>query len=269
MNNELLAIIGGTGANLRGPNSPLKNTHDETVSTRWGEAFITYGELGNQSMIFLHRHSALDGSHIPPHKINYRANIAALKFLGVTGILASNAVGSLRPEWKPGALVLVDDFLDFTTSRDKTFFDDCAVHIDVTRPYCERLRELLLSAARDENITLIDGGVYACTDGPRFETAAEIRAYKTLGADVVGMTGVPEIVLAREANISYLAIAIVTNAAAGVLPEPLTQAEVMEAMRDTMPQVSQLFLRAAQNYTDDPSTRSRRVTVEFGSPSVL
>jgi 5'-methylthioadenosine phosphorylase len=269
MNKGLLAIIGGTGANLRGPDSPLKNTHDEVVSTRWGEAFITYGELGEKSLLFLHRHSARDGGHVPPHQINYRANIAALKMLGATGIFACNAVGSLRAEWPPGTLVLLHDFLDFTAARDKTFFDDCSVHIDVTNPYCERLRVMLKYAAQRENIALLDEGVYICTDGPRFETAAEIRAFKNWRADVVGMTGVPEIVLAREANIAYAAVAIVTNAAAGILPQPLTQIEVLDAMRETLPRVSQLFFSAAQNYSDDASTQSRRVTEEFGWPSVL
>lgn len=205
---------------------------------------------------------------IPPHRVNYRANIAALKQLGATAIFASTAVGSLRPEWRPGTLVCLDQFLDWTTNRAKTFFDDRAVHIDMTEPYCARLRSLLLLTANDLNLSLEDGGTYACTDGPRFETPAEIRAYARLGADLVGMTGVPEAVLAREANISYAGVSVVTNLAAGISPQPLTQAEVMDAMRVALPQVAELFLAAAQSYEDDPKTQSRRATEEFGWPSI-
>jgi 5'-methylthioadenosine phosphorylase len=175
----------------------------------------------------------------------------------------------LRREWAPGTLVLLNDFLDFTTSRCKTYFDERAVHIDVTEPYCPRLRSLLLMTASDLNLTLHDGGTYACAEGPRFETPAEIRAYAQWDADVVGMTGVPEVVLAREANISYAGVSIVTNFAAGISPQPLTQAEVLDAMRVALPQVAQLFVTAARDYNDDPSTPSRRVTEEFGWPEVV
>ena len=191
-----------------------------------------------------------------------------MKELGATAILASTAVGSLRREWMPGTLVCLDQFLDFTSNRAKTFFDDRAVHIDMTEPYCARLRSLLLLTATDLNLCLEDGGTYACADGPRFETPAEIRAYARLGAAVVGMTGVPEAVLAREANISYAGVSIVTNLAAGISPQPLTQGEVMAAMRVALPQVTSLFLAAAQSYQDDPKTPSRRATQEFGWPSI-
>ncbi|HEX8833291.1 MAG TPA: MTAP family purine nucleoside phosphorylase [Abditibacteriaceae bacterium] len=266
--NGLLAIIGGTGVDLRGEGSPLYDLRDETVETRWGTARVTLAKLGERDIVFLHRHSPAPGTHIPPHRINYRANIAALKKLGVTAILASTAVGSLRREWAPGTLVLLSQFIDATTTRDKTFFDDRAVHIDVTEPYCPRLRALLGESAEDLNLSLHDGGTYLCTDGPRFETPAEIRLYSAWGADVVGMTGVPEVVLAREANISYAGVSIVTNAAAGVLPQPLTQSEVLDAMREALPNVVQLFLAAAADYSDDPTSASRRVTAEFGSPDV-
>ena len=234
-------------------------------------AYETAAETPNENAAASTRDDTarLSSGRLPPHRVNYRANIAALKTLGATAIFASLAVGSLRREDASGTLVLLDDFLDFTTARDKTFFDDAPVHIDCTQPHCERLRTLLKNAAQELSIDLIDGGIYACTDGPRFESAAEIRAYRTLGADVVGMTGVPEIVLAREANISYCGLAIVTNFAAGVLPQPLTQAEVLDAMREALPRVAKLFSAAAHNYRDDASTRSRRVTQEYGFPSVL
>jgi 5'-methylthioadenosine phosphorylase len=266
---ELLAIIGGTGVDLRGVDSPLQDARDEIIETRWGTALVTLANLDNRELAFLHRHTPSPGIYLPPHRVNYRANIAALKKIGATAIFASTAVGCLRPEWVPGTLVLLNDFIDATTARDKTFFDDRAVHIDVSDPYCPRLRALLRTTAEDLGFTLQDGGTYICTDGPRFETAAEIRAYAAWNADVVGMTGVPEVVLAREANISYAGVSIVTNAAAGILPQPLTQAEVMEAMREALPRVVQLFLAAAHDYRDDPTAASRYVTAEFGSPSVL
>lgn len=260
-----IAIIGGTGLDLRAENSPLQMTRDERIATRWGEAFVTHAKYFEREIIFLHRHAAPDGTtrRVPPHQINYRANIAALKKLGVTAILASTAVGSLRPQWPPGTLVLLDQFLDFTTSRPKTFFDEHPVHVDVTQPYCPHLRQLLQSTSSALGNKIQDGGTYLCAEGPRFETPAEIHLFASWGADVVGMTGVPEVVLAREAEISYAGVSIVTNLAAGISPTPLTQSEVMEAMQEALPQVAQLFLEAARNYEDDPKVISRRATREF------
>ena len=274
--NGLLAIIGGTGVYLRGENSPLTQARDEVVETRWGRTQITRALLDDREIVFLQRHAAssLDenkaaGQAIPPHRVNYRANIAALKKIGATAIFASTAVGALRPEYAPGSLVLLDQFIDITTQRDKTFFDDRAVHIDMTEPYCARLRSLLLMTAEDLNIALHPAGTYVCTDGPRFETGAEIRAYANWGGDVVGMTGAPECALAREADISYAGVSIVTNLAAGLSSQPLTQAEVLDTMSVSLPQLMQLFLSAARDYRDDSSTRSRRATEEFGSPPVF
>jgi len=261
----LLAIIGGTGVELRGANSPLREQHDEAIHTRWGIAHVTRARLESREIVFLHRHAHPDKASnrsVPPHRINYRANIAALKKLGVTAILASTAVGSLRREWGPGTLVLLDQFIDCTTSRAKTFFDERAVHVDMTEPYCSHLRALLLRCAGELNLTLHDGATYLCADGPRFETPAEIRAYAQWGADLVGMTGVPEVVLAREANISYAGVSIVANLAAGISPQPLTHLEVLEAMRPVLPTVAQLFLAVARDYEDDPAAPSRRATVD-------
>lgn len=267
----LPAIIGGTGLDWSA-DSPLQDARHERVRTRWGTALVTHAIFHNRPLVFLHRHAAPEAEsesaegRVPPHKINYRANIAALKKLGATAIFASTAVGSLRPEWKPGALVLLDDLLDFTSGRAKTFFDSRPIHIDVTQPYCPHARSFLLEVARQSNIALQDSGTYLCTDGPRFETPAEIRLFARWGADVVGMTGVPEVILAREAQISYAGLSIVTNLAAGISPEPLTQGEVLEAMRHAMPQVSRLLLQAALRYVDDPQAPARQATREFASP---
>ena len=266
MNLSLLAFIGGTGFDLRGPDSPFSDARDESVVTKFGPAHVTRAELDGREVIFLHRHARPDDptqKNVPPHKINYRANIAALKQLGVTGILASTAVGGLRPEWAPGTLVLLDQFLDLTSNRDKTFFDARAVHIDVTQPYCSHLRALLLDVAGRLQIDLKDGGTYLCNEGPRFETAAEIRVFAKWGADVVGMTGVPEAQLAREAEISYAAVSIVTNAAAGITNQPLSHDEVVEAMGHALPTVGKLFLEAARAYQDDPNAPARRSTRDF------
>lgn len=263
---SLLAFIGGTGFDLRGPDSQFSNARDERIETRFGAANVTRAVLGEREIVFLHRHARPDDSSkkdVPPHQISYRANIAALKKLGVTAILASTAVGCLRPSWAPGTLVCLDDLLDFTTNRAKTFFDARAVHVDMTRPFSPDLRALLLDCAAKEGIALQNGGVYCCADGPRFETAAEIRAFKTLGADVVGMTGATECFLAREAEISYAGVAIVTNAAAGISPNPLTHHEVLEAMGAALPQVGQLFLAAARVYQDHPESEARCATRGF------
>lgn len=272
-NSGLLGIIGGTGVDLRAASSSiggvLGEARDEKVETRWGVAHVTRIQSDGREIIFLHRHANPDDPqqrNVPPHKINYRANIGALKKLGVTGILASTAVGSLRPEWPSGTLVLLDQFIDFTTSRVKTFFDERAVHIDVTASYCSALRNLLLSTAQELDISLQDGGTYICAEGPRFETPAEIRAFAKWGADVVGMTGIPEASLAREASISYAGVSIVSNAAAGISAQPLSHGEVLDAMAIALPQVVQLFLAAARNYHDDPTLPARRATAEFQTP---
>lgn len=266
MNSGLLAFIGGTGFDLRGTDSPFSDPQDQRVETRFGFANVTHAKLDGRPVVFLHRHAQPNNPTIktvPPHKINYRANIAALKRLGVTGILATTAVGCLRADWAPGTMIVLDNFLDFTTNRAKTFFDTRAIHIDVTYPYCDRLRSLLLDTGREIGVELQDGGTYLCADGPRFETAAEIRLYQQWGADVVGMTGVPEATLAREAEISYAVVSIATNAAAGILPNPLSHQEVLDAMSHSLPEVAQLFLAAARKYQDDPRAPARIATRDF------
>ena len=263
---SLLSFIGGTGFDLRGPDSPFSDAHDELVSTKFGRASVTHAKLDGKPVVFLHRHARPDDpmrKDVPPHKINYRANIAALKELGATAILASTAVGGLQREWAPGTLICLDNFLDMTTNREKTFFDERAVHVDVTHPYCEQLRALLLRTAKAESIELVDGGTYGCADGPRFETSAEIRIYGQWGVDVVGMTGVPECTLAREAEICYSGVSIVTNQAAGISPHPLTHMEVMEEMKNALPKLAALFLATARVYEDNSAWPARKATRDF------
>ncbi|WP_274434196.1 S-methyl-5'-thioadenosine phosphorylase [Alicyclobacillus sp. ALC3] len=234
------AIIGGTGvydAEL------LESPEVETVRTPYGDVELVSGVYKGKRIAFLPRHGR--GHSVAPHRIAYRANMYALKQLGVTQVLATSAVGSLQLDCPPGALVIVDDFLDFTKSRVGTFFDDDrVVHVDVTDPYCHRLRGVLAQTAHDLNIDVRAGGTYVCTEGPRFESKAEIRFFQSNGGTVVGMTNVPEVVLAKEAELCYATVCIVTNYAAGLSALPLTHEEVIEQMAVSIGDVRRLFFEA-------------------------
>lgn len=224
------AIIGGTG--VYDPDM-LENLREQTVDTPYGEAAVRIGGFKGRDVVFLNRHGA--GHALPPHRVNYRANIWALRQLGVRRVLGTAAVGSLNPAMQPGDLVLADDFLDFTKSRVTTFFEggeEGVVHVDVTEPYCPDLRAQLASIARQENLRCHDGGVYVCCEGPRFESPAEIRMFQRLGGDLVGMTNIPEVVLARELGLCYSLVCMVTNLAAGISATPLTHEEVLEVMAE-------------------------------------
>lgn len=185
--------------------------------------------LGECLFYFLSRHG--DGHVIPPHSVNYRANIYGFRLLGVTRIVAFSAVGGINPSYGTGSLVLAGDAMDFTGGRASSFYDEGrCVHVDLTCPFCPDLREDVKKAARLKGAELTDGGVYLCVNGPRFETAAEIKMFAAMGADMVGMTMFPEASLAREAEICYASVSVVTNPAAGVAGKrALTADEVIEA----------------------------------------
>ena len=206
-------------------------------------------------MALLKRHGL--NHSIPPHKINYRANIRALKILGVKIILATGAVGLLNREFKPGELVLLNDFIDFTWGREATFFDGTGkevIHVDMTNPYCLSLYNKLIDAAKSTGVPLrSEGATYVCTQGPRFETPSEISMYRHLGADLVGMTSVPEVVLAREAEICYATVATVTNYAAGISDNPLTHQEVLERMDKASAKIYTLLTKAIEIIDSDES----------------
>jgi 5'-methylthioadenosine phosphorylase len=211
----MLAIIGGSGLTQL---ANLDMTRREIVRTPYGEPSgpLTFGRLAGRDMVFIARHGY--GHTIPPHGVNYRANIAALKGVGVTRAVSVASVGGIRADLGPGVLVVPDQIIDYTWGRHSTFFDghDGQVkHIDFTLPYDTALRKALLDAARRAGEPVVDGAVYAATQGPRLETAAEIDRLESDGADVVGMTGMPEAVLAREAGLAYAAINVVVNHAAG------------------------------------------------------
>jgi 5'-methylthioadenosine phosphorylase len=243
-----IAIIGGTGVSGIGAESACP----ERIPTPYGDAALERRQVGEREVVFLARHGV--GHSIPPHRINYRANIWALRELGVRGVFATASVGSLNRQMPPGALVVLDQFLDFTKQRPLTFFDGQGGqvrHVDLTAPYCERLRQALIAAARDVGARCHPSGTYLCAEGPRFETAAEIRMFGQWGADVVGMTGVPEVVLAREAGLCYATLAIVANWAAGISPTPLSHEEVTAETQRHAQVVSEVLLRAAERIGDE------------------
>jgi 5'-methylthioadenosine phosphorylase len=187
------------------------------VATTYGEAALLRGRGENNDLLFLPRHGLKHS--LPPHKINYRANIQALADLGVRYVLAAYAVGSINRQVPPLGLVAVDDILDFTGGREATFFDggnNGVKHIDMTSPFCPRLREALLENAPRHALAIRSTGTYVCTNGPRLETPAEIRMFRKLGADVVGMTLVPELILAKERELCSAAVCFSINWAAGM-----------------------------------------------------
>lgn len=257
-----IAIIGGTG--LYDPRI-LRNVSGEKVATPYGEVEYKVGEYAGEAVAFIPRHGSKHS--IPPHLINYRANIWAMKKIGVQCIIATTAVGSLNPAMAPGHFVLTDQFLDFTKNRVTTFYEGGergVVHVDVTEPYCPSLRAVLLAAAKENGIAVHDRGTYVCAEGPRFETPAEIKAYALLGGDIVGMTNVPEVVLAREAEMCYATVSMVTNFAAGISPQPLTHGEVLDAMRVNMENIKTLVMAAIGRIDPAADCACRRALAEYG-----
>jgi len=211
----MYAIIGGSGlAKL----SALSDVRRQVMRTPYGEpsGALTFGRFAGREVVFLARHGY--GHTIAPHEINYRANIWALKELCVDGVIAVATVGGVRESYGPGTLVVPDQIIDYTHSRASTFFSGTegpVVHADFTLPYSARLRGVLLDASTRCGEPVFDGGVYACTQGPRLETAAEIERIARDGGDLVGMTGMPEAALAREAELEYAVLCVVVNHAAG------------------------------------------------------
>lgn len=240
----LIGIVGGSGlTTLEG----LEIVTAREVETPWGRpsAALETGRFGQRDLVFLPRHGK--GHRLPPHQVNYRANIAALKAVGVTDILAINAVGSIHPAMAPGDLVVPDQIVDYTWGREATFADEGNVlHVDFTWPYADNLRQGLLAAAQAAGFSVHDGGVYAATQGPRLESAAEINRLERDGCDIVGMTGMPEAALAREAGLHYACLALVVNRAAGRSHGVITMEEIDQCLQTGMVRVRtllQAFLR--------------------------
>ena len=209
MTRAVLGIIGGSGIyDLPG----LENVRDEAVESPWGEpsAPLRRGTLGGLPIVFLPRHGK--GHVLSPSDINYRANIDALKRAGVTDLVALSACGSFKEELPPGTFVLVDQFVDRTYKRESSFFGKgCVAHVSMANPVSPRLREHLAAAAKAEGIDAVEGGTYICMEGPQFSSLAESLTYKAAGYSVIGMTNMPEAKLAREAEICYASVAMVTD----------------------------------------------------------
>ena len=236
---RIFGVIGGSGLyDIPG----LEITDSVKMGTPYGDPSDIYriGSFSGKEIVFLPRHGSMH--HIPPHKINYRANIWGFRELGVKKIISIGASGGIRKGMKPGTIAVLDQIIDLTDNRQSTFYDDNeVVHVDFTEPFCPALREHILRSAKQAGIPIKKKGTYVCTKGPRLETAAEIRAYTMMGADVVGMTGMPEAVLARELEICFAGVSVITNYAAGIAGEKLTSKEVVEKMHEMTDKVKTIL----------------------------
>jgi 5'-deoxy-5'-methylthioadenosine phosphorylase len=240
------AIIGGTGLDRL---DLLTGSYRETVTTPYGEpaAPLIYGDLNGQTVIFLARHG--ERHTLAPHQINYRANVWALKQAGIERIIAVAAVGGIDAALAPGRLAFPDQLIDYTYGRAQTFFADdldSVTHIDFTYPYCEELRQELIQAARRAGLDALESGVYGATQGPRLETAAEIRRLERDGCSMVGMTGMPEAALARELALCYATCAVVVNWAAGKSEGLITVAEIQRHLSIGIDKVKRLLTALVQ-----------------------
>lgn len=261
LSTKKLAIIGGTGLDGLGI---LQVDKREVISTPYGEPSgpITRGSLFGQEVLFLPRHGY--NHNLPPHQVNYRANLWALREAGADTVLAVAAVGGIRADMAPGRLVIPDQLIDYTWGRPSTFFERGAesllgnvpkndspggqekqpsqvTHIDFTEPYCDELRQLLVRVAFEAKIKLLDDGTYAATQGPRLETAAEIERLERDGCHMVGMTGMPEAALARELGLCYACCAVVANWAAGKAEGVITMEEIDENLKGGMRRLGELL----------------------------
>lgn len=250
----MLAIIGGTGLTQL---ESLTITHRQIARTPYGEASqpLIFGELSGAKVVFLARHGA--GHTIPPHAVNYRANIYALKQAGAEHVLAINTVGGIAANLVPGDIVMPYQLIDYTYGRKNTYHDGIELpvkHIDFTEPYAASIRQLCIHAAYNLNqnpnlnINLVQDGVYACVQGPRLETAAEINRLERDGATIVGMTGMPEAVLARELDLHYASLCPVANYAAGRVDSMhgIAYEQVVENLSHTMVNVRALIAEIAK-----------------------
>lgn len=243
----MLAIIGGSGLYSLGDDFELQQQSPR--DTPYGEtsADILRGNWQGMALAFLPRHGP--GHKLPPHRINYRANIWALKNIGVRHIIAVNAVGGISADMAPLTLAVPDQIIDYSSGREQSYFDgdDLGVdHIDFSWPYSAQLRGIITEAGLQLGQPLVACGTYGVTNGPRLETAAEIARLKSDGCSMVGMTGMPEAALARELEIEYACLALVVNWAAGVEDRTITMQEIIENMEQGMRKVRQLLLAAAR-----------------------
>jgi 5'-deoxy-5'-methylthioadenosine phosphorylase len=231
---EPIGIIAGTGFYSI---SELKNPEIQVIETKYGPAQVTKGTWHDRVTYFLTRHGTKHS--VPPHKVNYQANIQALVDLRVKDVLAVNVCGGIDQTVPVGGLQIINDFIDFTKNRISTFFDgdEGVNHVDMLEPYNQDLRKVLVQSCKNLNITVSDGGIYGGFEGPRFETKAEIQMAKQMGVTMVGMTGVPEVVLAVERGLRYASICIVANPAAGLSDEEITMHDVQKVVETSASKV--------------------------------
>ena len=217
------------------------------IETNYGDVTVEISPVGKHTMLFINRHG--ERANLPPHKAKYLANIDAFASSHVDCIFAIGTVGSMKKNIRPGDFVIPHDFIDFTKSRRYTFFDEKRVHVDMTNPYCPTLRKILIDTAKDTtSVKIHDRGVYLATEGPRLETASEIRHFSQY-ADIVGMTGVPEIVLAREKGMCYASLCVVCNMAAG-LQNRLTADEISKLYKEKVSIVSKILKSTIESLED-------------------
>jgi 5'-deoxy-5'-methylthioadenosine phosphorylase len=241
-----LAVIGGSGLFAMQGLRPVREHH---LATPFGatSAPIIEGDVDGQQVFFLARHG--QGRHIPPHAINYRANIRALRDLGASHILTMNIVGGITPAMAPAKWIVPDQIVDYSWGREHSFYgvDSASTeHVDFTDPYDPDLSRELVAAAAAQNMPVVVGATYASTQGPRLESAAEIRRLQRDGCDIVGMTAMPEAALARELSMPYAALCLVVNWAAGVGDAPISIEEMQAVVADNMPQALGVVVRLAQ-----------------------
>lgn len=240
----MYGVIGGTGF---GAFERVEVLDRVWVDTPFGETSGPVISLAYEGVkfAFMARHGTPHS--IPPHLVNYRANLFALKSVGVCELIAVNAVGSMHPEFAPGSLALPDQIIDYTYGREHSIYDgvyaEAVEHIDFTLPYTNSLREKIVNVCHSMKINVLDKGVYGATQGPRLESAAEINRLKRDGCDMVGMTGMPEAALARELNLDYACIAMSANWAAGLSDEPITMDDIRAAVQTASQEVSSVLLK--------------------------
>ena len=244
----MLAIIGGSGLSQF---PELEIISEERIVTPYGEcsAPLMIARLQRRQLVFLPRHG--QGHKLPPHNINYRANLWALKEAGVTHILAVNAVGGIHPAMAPGTFVVPHQIIDYTYGREQSFnfvTEGYVNHIDFTQPYSQSMRQQLIASLLSANLPFQSQGVYACTQGPRLETAAEILRLQRDGSDLVGMTAMPEAALARELGLEYAALCLVVNWAAGLASEELSIDDIMTTLAAGMVDVKNTITHFVRQY---------------------
>ncbi len=245
-----IGVIGGSG--LYDPGI-VENAREVKVYTPFGEPsdFIIVGEVKGRRVAFLPRHGR--GHRIPPHRVNYRANSGALKALGVKWVISVSAVGSLREDYRPGDLVVPDQFIDMTKKREYTFFEGPVVaHVSMADPFCEHLREALLEAGRRLGYRIHERGTYVCIEGPRFSTRAESRIWKEVfKADIIGMTLVPEVNLACEAQMCYATLAMITDYDVWA-ESPVTAEEVIRIMSENVEKAKRILYEVIPRLPEEP-----------------